>query len=162
LHFIFNAFKLTKDDFGKHIAKRLAEKNPELLSDQINGLANALVFMLVEMCTLAVIRHVASSVGSERLSPTLKEIVDQKDSFAIRTLNGAIQLEHFKNVPEKLAIDLFEEADRNLLMQSVIKNLVFDRISYFHCPHDVRQRVCSKLGIKILPAVALDQDRKRD
>ncbi len=89
---------MTKDDFGEHIEKRLTLKHPELPADRITAVANGLIFMLVEMCTLGVVRHVASSVGSERLAPTFKELVDQRNTFSVKTLNGAIQLEHFKNV----------------------------------------------------------------
>lgn len=100
--------------------------------------------------------------AADHIGPTLKDVVDQKDSFSIRTLNGAIQLEHFRNVPGKLVIDLYEEAGKSLLMKSVIKNLTFDRLTYFHCPHDVWQRICSKLDISMLMGAALGEDRKRD
>ena len=129
-------FKLTHEEFGGHLAKRL-KKTPRSFAEQVNELANSLVFMLVEMCTFGVISHVAASLGTRTPRTTLKEVVDQQDRFAIRTLNSEIQLDHFRNFPEQLLFDLFEESEGNLLMQTIIKDLAVNRLSYFHCPHDV-------------------------
>jgi hypothetical protein len=160
LKFGFDAFRLSKEEYGTALQRRFRRRDSKLSEEKAGELANATVFMLVDMVTYGIIRHVAGSLGVERLSMTFKEIRDKRSSLAIRTLDAAIQLEHFANVPESLVIDLYQEFNGNILMESVVRHLAWDRLYYYRCPHDIAQRICEKVGIEMLSRT-LDTDQKR-
>jgi hypothetical protein len=160
LRFVFETFKFVKDDFGKALQTRYKRRFPKLTELQTAELANASIFMLVNLCAYGLLRHTSSSIGVERLAMTFNEIKQNKNTMGVRAIDIAIQLEHFKAFPSDAVIALYEDMSGVLLMQSVIQQLVWDRLYYFKTPHAVAQHVCSKIGIKLLPAT-FDADPKR-
>ena len=123
-------------------------------------IANSVVFMFVNMFAYNVIRHVAGSIGVERLSMTFHEIKSAKNTIAIRTLDAAIQLEHFSNVPEDLVTELYDSVKGVILVEDIVRHLAWDRLYYYRCAYDVQQRLCAHLGIKMLAATR-DEDHKK-
>jgi hypothetical protein len=168
LRYIFDVFKLAKDDFGASLKERFIVRSKESAKDpkdvmtdeQATALANATIFLLVEMCVYGVVRHIALAIGVEKLGMVFKEILQEKNTIAVRTIDLAIELEHFVQFPEKTLLALFNEVKDNLMMQSVLRDLTWDRIYYFKTPYDVRDKVCKKIGIKMLPS-AMDPDQKK-
>jgi hypothetical protein len=73
----------------------------------------------------------------------------------------SIRLDHFGAFPVEQTLSLNHELQGSLIASDVLRQLVFNRFYFFSAPHDVKQRICKKLDIKIQP-ILLDTDQKRD
>ncbi len=161
LRFMFDMFRFAKDDFVKVASARYQRRFPDISSEESVERANRSLFILAELVVYSVVRHVALSIGLEKLGMVFADVLQQRPTIAVRTIDTAIKLEHFKAFPEDEVIGLFRDVKDSVLMRAVVQHIVIDKMYYFRTDRDVRQRVCDKVEIRLLPSV-FDKDQKRD
>jgi hypothetical protein len=113
------------------------------------------------MTTIGLIRHVAISVGLEKLAPVFNEVLKANPSLARRMIDLTIRLDHYTSFLVDQTLQLYKEVKHSLIVCAVLRQLVFDRFYYFTAPSNIKQLVCQQMDIKIQP-ILLDRDPKRN
>ena len=122
------------------------------------------MFGLIEQIMLETIKHISNSVGLEDLALTFADIQEKnKDSVAYQVIDLSIKLDHYRHFPQKEALEVFgmQERNKNYVASYLVRHLVWYHFYLYPTKYDVRQRVCTKLGIRITPRLMLDDGRKR-
>jgi hypothetical protein len=101
---------------------------------------------------------VASAVGSEQLSPTLKRILQNK-GIARRTIDLAIRLEHFDDFPEDELVKVSKELGEasQLYALIVLRRFIIRRFYLFPDHDELKRRVCDRFAIARRGFQALEQ-----
>jgi hypothetical protein len=139
----------------------LQEKDKKLDAVTAREMANALVFAMLKVSTLGLIKHVSNSVGLEKLSPVFAEVLKARPTIERQLIDLSIRLDHFGAFPVDQTLQIKKKVQDSLIVLDVLRQLVFSRFYFFTAPHDVKQRVCKELDIKIQP-ILFDRDKKKD
>ncbi len=161
LKFIHTIFHEHESELVESITNAIVERKPAKDKIAAQQTANAFLFSLLKMSTIGLIRHVANSVGFEKLSPVFAKVLEEKPTIARRMVDLSIRLDYFGAFPVDQTLNLYQQVQGSLIAVDVVRQLVFNRFYFFTAPHDVKQRVCDKLKIRIQP-ILLDSDQKRN
>jgi len=110
--------------------------------------AERILFFLVEGVIFGLIKRVSRSTGSEQLGSTYDDLEEKWATVAVDMINIAIKLDHYRSVPHEEIIGLHQAVRDNVFSSTLLRHLVVEHLRLFHVPSKVRQRLCSKLGIK--------------
>lgn len=97
------------------------------------------------------VKWLASSVGSDQLRETYKEIMAEQSSPAFSLVDIAIKLDHFKPIPQGEIFALFKKLRGNTVGLTLLRRLVLDYLYLYPTDYDDRQRLCQKLEIRMQP-----------
>jgi hypothetical protein len=158
---IYSSFEEIESDLIGAAQRTLQERYPDLPPADAQRFANSLVFGLLKFTTIGLIKHVSNSIGLEKLAPVFAEVLKIKPTVARRMIDLSIRLDHFTAIPEDQTLQLYKEVQNSLLISDVLRQLIFSRFYFFTAPHDVKQRICHKLEIKIQP-ILLNSDPKKN
>jgi len=111
--------------------------------------ANSFVFMLGQMASQNVIKSVAMSIGSSRLSPLYDEIMSEDQSVTFQLINICIRLNHFKTVPEREMVDTYNAIKNKHFTSTLLKMIAIDCLLKYPPNRTRQQSIFSKLGIKL-------------
>ena len=161
MKWIYSGFEENEVELINAAKVSICERNKNL--DPVNAhiYANCLMFGLLKLATLGLIKQVSNSVGLEKLSPVFKVVLDNNPSVARRLIDLSIRLDHFGTIPVDDTLKLEKDVRQSPMVTSVLRQLVFNRFYYFTAPTDIKQRLCAKLGIELVPAL-LNRDVKRN
>ena len=148
-------------DLHSGLKQFLRGKLPNATELEIDTLANAMLFALVESATFGIIKHISNSVGLEKLSGTFAAVLEEDNNVPYRMIDLSVRLDHFTNFPVDQAEELFAEVKDYPLTKAALQDLILTRFYYYFAPPETKQRVCQKLDIRMIPSI-LDQDPKRN
>lgn len=151
LRFCFEAFNFGKEDFGRSLERRFREMDPSCTAEKATQRANATVFFLVEMVTFGALKTLATAVGVERLSMSLKEVKGENPSVNKSFIDMAIRLEHFSSFPEDEFESLWTKVHDSVLLRSVLRTFVYERMAFTHVDYKLRQKLCELTDIGNAP-----------
>lgn len=105
------------------------------------------VFALLQGIAFLIIKHISSSVGTDKSPQTLAELVDEEDSATMRLIELAIRLDHYKSFPLREVERLAEEFKRNAFSLSLVRFLVWNHCYLYPVEFQTKQSVCTTLQI---------------
>jgi len=161
MKYCYSVFEENEAALVNAARETLLEKDPDLDPVKATELANTLVFGLLKLTTLGLIKLVSNSIGLEKLAPVFTKVLKEKPTIARRMIDLSIRLDHFAAFPVDQTLQLHKDVQNSLITIDVLRHLVFNHFYFFTAPHDIKQRICNKLDIKIQPML-LDRDSKRN
>lgn len=135
----------------------------DINAERIAQVVNEIVYQLIKLGTFGVVKHISTAIGLERLAPVFSEVLKKDGSFEHKLIDISIRMDHYQAFPMIQITELWKEVKDSVILKDVIKLLVFNRLYFFAAPPDIKQKVCSLVGIdlKSQPAL-LSTDYKRN
>jgi hypothetical protein len=115
------------------------------------------MFQFCEVVSLSFILKIAQSLGSEKLSETFKEILENNKFPSIQLIDAAIKLDYYEAFPyddlRKMKINL----SSNYLSIILLKRLVLRYLYMFPTKYDEKQKICSLMEVPIESTRLIDR-----
>ncbi len=115
--------------------------------DKTERRARVVLFNLYSLITLALLKKIASSIGSEYLSETYREILESYDCTSVHLVDITIKLDFYPAFPINEIQALKKRSSNNNLALYVLQRLVVDHLYMFETDFKDRQRICTILKI---------------
>jgi predicted MPP superfamily phosphohydrolase len=113
--------------------------------------ADRFIFQLIVLFGHAIVRKLSIAIGSEELTETYKDLLAESDTTAMRLIDAAIRLDHFKQIQVADLEALLASLGNNSFAVSLLRDLVWDRLYLFPVDFKIRQRLCAAFGIDDSP-----------
>lgn len=136
------------------------EAQPDLVKSDLHNEVCRHLTGLSQFVCFSMIKHTTFSVGSANLAPTIHRVLLAQNSKLTKILNLAFDLENPGRFPKEESLALFAELRGNNFTSSLVRILVAHHMYLYVVPIQIRQTICQKMDIKLLPAV-MDRSRKR-
>jgi len=161
LKFMFDAIEAHKEDLVQFLVEFLRSRYPKWSDERLTNQVENFVFYLTEGLAFVVVKHVSDSVGLETLSTTFKQLLGEEDMIAYRFIDLSVRLDYYRDFPKQEVYQLDKDTRKNPFSTYLLRHLVWYYFYIYSAKYDLRQSVCAKLGIKLLPAAVYDQRVKR-
>jgi len=129
--------------------KLIIKESGKTKEDKIESVAKKELFHLCEHISYCFIKKIATSIGSENLEGTYKEIVENNPTIANQMIELSIKLDFFRGFPIKEVKALCKNLETNILPYSVLKRLVINYLYMFPTSVSMRQRICDATNISM-------------
>ncbi len=161
LKFVFDSVEADQEGLIQFLASLLRSWKHQLSDEQLTEQVKSLVFSVIEVLAFVVVRHVSDSVGFEKLSMTFDDLLGEGDNISYRFIDLSIRLDYFRSFPEKQVLQLAKNTRRNLFATQLLRRLIWYHFYIYQVSYRIRQSICAKLGIKLLPATISDKRVKQ-
>jgi Calcineurin-like phosphoesterase len=149
LRSLFSMFELHLDDLRDLISNHVSEVKKITDERELRRRTDQFLFYLGMFFAYGLIKKISSSVGSEDLKETYREVLEENRSMPMSLIDICIKIDHFKHLPSDEIIDLYESVRKNLFSSTVLRHMVWDFLQLYPIRREVRERVCRKLDIRI-------------
>lgn len=154
-----------KDALRFRIDKEMLSLPPDrrhiLTDSQLEILARATAFAKTFLVSFNTVFAIARNVGSQKLYPTHKQILDEHNHLmSVRLIDVAIKLDCQMRLPIKIIAEILHDLDKNHLSKAILKRLAFHRMILYETDRTDRERCCRMLGIEQDDPRLLLPDRK--
>jgi len=157
---LLNIIEQNRDDIIAHVVQNvLASESGD--SDAKDRKAKRIVTGLIEIISVAIIKKISGSVGSESLSQTYEEVLGKHNTLAVQLIDLSVKLDHFRSFPSDEFAALIEDNQKALFPTLILRSLALNHFYRFPVQRETKHRVCGKLGIKIKTVNLLEQKRLR-
>ena len=134
---------------------------PEKSTEEIAKYARRFIFHLLEGLALGMIKQVSDSVGLDKLSGTFNDLLQGNESVSYRLIDLSIRLDYYPGFPKKQVLDLDKDTRHSSFAARLLRDLVWLHLYIHQVGRDIRESVCARLHIKLLPSAALDERVKQ-
>jgi len=151
LQFNFNLLELSQSALIEHI-KMIIQKRfikQQLTKAEVENITANFVFTLSSSISFGLIKQIANSIGSQKLSKTFDDIAVKHPYNSINLINTSIKLDHYSGFPMKDVEKMKKSKEHNPLGFAVLQNLVSDHLYMYEVPYDKKQQICSLVKIKM-------------
>lgn len=123
----------------------------ELFNHEINNEQDAkdLICLLCEVFTFSIIKRISQSIGLEELNETYKRVNEDNNIVSFNLIDANIRMDNYTSFPEALIYRLDKEFQKNFFARSLLHKCVANHFYLYSCNFAIRQRICTKLGIKL-------------
>lgn len=160
IRFMFESMESLDEDLVHFIADFLRSRNPRWSDDQLSSHTKNFLSTLADALAFIVVKQVSDSVGDQKLSITFRDLLGERDTISYRFIDLSVQLDYYHGFPESHVFKLYKRVGRNPFAAYLLRHLVWYYFYIYPADYSLRQSVCTKLDIKLLPAVH-DQRVKR-
>ncbi|OLN25629.1 hypothetical protein DSOL_5276 [Desulfosporosinus metallidurans] len=132
------------------IVERMAElikEKENLAEDELPEKSKNIILRLTEYISVGIIRKIAESVGNSNLTGTYRSVLDSNHCTTFNLIDVAVKLECLNNFPLKEVLELGSELKTNIYSFAVLRHLVVNHFYLYDCEFQIKQAVCSGLGI---------------
>ena len=128
---------------------------------QLQMEVNVIAFIYVDRTIYSVIKIIARAVGLERLGPVLDQVRNELDSLPARLIDTTIKLEYYRRMPMKEIFEIDDLLQRNSVVYSVFKHIVWNRLALWECDRVERQQICAKLQMPVAHPRLLEGPKRK-
>jgi hypothetical protein len=136
-------------DLAVNDIKAIIEEQNIVEKEKVEEVSNRVLFYFCEMFSYSFISKVAQSLGSEKLSPTFKEILEKNNIPSVQLIDIAIKLDFYKTFPYNDLKALKNDLSNNYLPLMLLKYFVINYLYMFPTKYNERQRICSIMEIPV-------------
>lgn len=128
----------------------LSEDRRYNLSDyELEQTARATLFLLTFLVTSNCVYSIAKHVGSDKLYPTYRDILEKHSSLiSVRMIDIAIKLECQYLLPLDSMAELLKDLKHNPVGEAILQRLAYHRITLYEADRVEKQRCCQMLRIR--------------
>lgn len=145
-----------RDELISFIAEKIIEDGIIKTNNQkdVETAAKQMVFKFVEMICFSIIQKSVKDTGTSALKKTYEAISDKDISTVMKLIISGSYLENMHINPSRGYIyGVFVESDKNLMVKSILKNMVAKYMYLFEMPINERQQIASKFEIEYDPVI---------
>lgn len=135
----------------EHVKKVVLKKQraENLTTNNVEAISGNLIFSLCATSTFAILKRIATAIGSEKLIDTYNEIEKQHPYNSIALTNAGIKLDHFPGFPMAYLEELKEKNEKNILATVIIRKFLVDHMYMYDLGYEKMQQICAKFDIKM-------------
>src|SRR5207245_226513 len=108
-------------DFYKEFLREQRGVNDQL---DLDKKADQFCFWLAIAISGSVIKTISYAVGSEQLRETYREVLAEGETPALRLIDVAIKLDHFRAIPQTDIFELSKRLSGNIFSLTILRKLV--------------------------------------
>jgi Calcineurin-like phosphoesterase len=123
--------------------------------EELETLVKGLVFFFCETTATAMVMRISQAVGVKDLASTYREILQKNPVNSYKLINLSVHLDNL-GFPTGDVYDLNETFKSNIFCQRVLSRLVIHHFYLFTTSEQVKQQICTKLGIKMRELRGID------
>jgi hypothetical protein len=153
LKFMLNSVEVGQENLIQFLVEFLRSRNPNWSDEKLTDSVKDFLFFMVEALSFVVIKHVSDSIGLDRLSLTFHDLLEEDDRTSYKFIDLSVRLDFYPTFPKKEVLQVYKHVERNLFSAHLLRRLVWYYFYIYDAPRRLRQSVCSKLDIKLLPHV---------
>jgi predicted MPP superfamily phosphohydrolase len=151
LKFVFGTLESGKEDIVMHLARFLKERYPTWPVERLADRVSRFLFNQMVWITFVIVKQVSDSVGLERLSMTFDELLGESDTISYRFIDVSVRLDYYRRFPETEVFQLDKDTRRSPFAAHLLRRLVWHYFYIYDTVRTVRESVCARLEIKLLP-----------
>lgn len=162
LTFMFNLVESELEDLIKFfvdmsLSAEAEKKSPE----DIVKYAGKFIFCLMEALAFATIKQISDSVGLDKLCLTFDDLLIQNTLISYRFIDLSVRLDYCRGFPKKQVFDMDRDTRRRAFAARLLRDLVWYHFYIHRESRRLRESVCARLDIKLLPSTVQDERVKR-
>lgn len=152
----------TADVAREGIAEAIRKTDPLAPDSVVWEKAQRTISGLAHMASHALIRRIASAIGSRDLDPVYDRLLTADPTPAMEVVRMAIRLEQFSEQLPREEIERLATTFKGVHPRAheVLRHLVYSYLQMYEVGYVEKQAVCSHLGISYTKVVATNPDRK--
>lgn len=160
LSFMLVTAEKQQEDLIEFLADIVKSHNPIMTSDQLADGVKELFFHLMERFSYVTIKQVSDAFGDKRLALTFDEVVKESNNTSYDYVDLSIRIDSYPGFPELETLNLFKKVHKDFFSAQVLRLMVWNYFYLYPAGYKVREAVCKRLGIKLLPYVIHDHRPK--
>lgn len=130
--------------FGQIIRKHT---HTDLTPRELQDVAQFALGTFIHMAVSGLIRHVTDTAGSRDLTLAMDQAIRGKTNRALLLLDLSMRLDHGSDFPKPKVKQLVKELHNNEFCMSILRQLVWRYFYMFPSKHELREEMCTRLGI---------------
>jgi hypothetical protein len=139
----------------------LMEEHPDMLPEVARLRSGQQLFVLTEMLTLSMLKHVSDSVGMRELSETFQQVFANHTEAPYRLLDLSIKLDHYESFPTNETLRLAKDLHKNPFGICLVRHMVWLHFYLFPTDYRLRQSISAQLDFGSKQEVFLDSRVKK-
>jgi hypothetical protein len=160
LSFTFSLFERDHEKLTESFVEFMKQKDPSTSDDDIIRFAKAFFWYFLEALAFMTVKHVSDSLGLEKLSRTYDDVLAGTPSISYRFIDLSLRLDHYRNFPEQEARRLYRDVRRSPFSAFLLRQLVWFHFYIYRRDFKLREKICARLGIQLLPTTTFGQRKK--
>jgi hypothetical protein len=158
LSFYFSLLQTNTDELVEYLNSTFRRKKIDrtYTKEQIDKASRDFLFSLCVRASVGIVKGVTNAIGYEKLSGTFEELNNIYNYNSVNLIDASIKLDHNKDFPWKEIEKINKNAKGHFLSKTVLQNLVINYLYVFHTSIEDKQKICSKLGIKVEQQLLID------
>ncbi len=144
----------------KNIIEKKHIQDQYKLKKSVEETSNDFIFRLCFLASWGTIKKITGAVGYEKLDSIYEAILDKNDLNSIKLINLSIKLDHYDRFPTKEIEKGKKDFEKNNLSYMLLKSLVINYLYMFDTSREVRQKICSMLGIQVKEQLRITKSSK--
>jgi hypothetical protein len=126
--------------------------HPEAEPHTIDVEVSSHIYNICMFFAFIMVKHTSLSAGAENLMPTVQRLlIDSKDA-SDNVYGLSFALDRARLFPETTSVAVYNGFAKNQFGQDVIRSLIAHHLYMYPVPYNVRQSVCARTDIKLVPA----------
>ncbi len=147
----------SNSDFFIHEVQKVLEKKSSQDKEQSEKIAKRMVFHISSIISYIFIKKISSSVGTENLKETFKQILENNQNNSTKLIDMSIKLDYYRVFPYTEIAQLEEDTKSNILPNILLKYMAIEYLYMFPTNYKTKQRICETLGISMKAQRVIDR-----
>ena len=146
---ILKGWESSGEEFIKHVLSVVLEKESHIENrEELESMMKNFIFYFCESVSVGILKRISQAVGTKDLADTYRRVLEENQTNAYQLIDLSIKLDHL-GLPTGDVFRLNEEFKGNIFCRRLLCRLVINHFYLFSSSDQTKQKVCSKLGIKI-------------
>jgi hypothetical protein len=120
-----------------------------------------IVFAIFAGLSYGFVKTISSAVGSERLSPTFKEILDKHDINSVSLVDISIKLDFYRRFPYDDLKKVKNKVSSHIIPYALLSEMVREYVYMFPTTYQEKQNICQLVGISLNEQIVIDETSTR-
>lgn len=144
---ILHLLKSNQTELIQYFIETFREEHSDHSDRELEEIARESIFGIAHMVAYGTVKRISRAVGSRDLDETYNAIRNELKSPAVDLVHISIELDQLRLFPQKDVIAIGEALEKLHLPASVLRHLVINHFYLYNVHFQVKQSICSKLGI---------------
>lgn len=144
------------ESFVREVLDVVLEKDMKIEDrEELEMTVKSCIFYFCEMVATGMVKRISQAVGTKDLADTYRRVLEKNPSNAYKLIDIAVKLDNV-GFPTGDVYSLSEELKNNVFCNRLLCRLVVDHFYLYQTSEQTKQKVCSKLGIKMQDLRGID------
>jgi hypothetical protein len=152
----FTMLKERKQNLFKWVENMLGKDKVDKKRD-IDKEYRLIIFAIFAGLSYGFVKTISGAVGSERLSPTFREILDKHDINSVNLVDISIKLDFYKRFPFDDLERVKRKVSNRIIPNVLLREMVREYLYMFTTTYQQKQKICQLVGISMIEQMVIDE-----
>lgn len=146
---IFDIWQKSGEGFVQEVLDTVLLKEDNIQTKgELEKLMKQFIFFFCETTSFSIIKRISHAVGTKDLNDVYDKLLTENPNNAFRLVDLSVKLDSV-GVPTGEIYDLNDKFKNNVFCSRLLSRLVIHHFYLFNTNEQTKQKICSKLGIKM-------------